>query len=179
MDLEDSDREDKDVQCPYCNFQYHDKVEETRIRQVKYNWELYDRIYSQFTSSKDRSTHLKVAGVSLLVTLALFSLGMISMFVVDSFTLQHKGVALAGGLFSIFVFLGVINSFKKESFVLSLTGTMFSTLNAGVWGYLNSVGGFLLISKEFSIPYTFIVLVFSLLAMVLIVRNKRLFKSGY
>ncbi len=179
VDVKPERQEKVHVQCPYCNYQYGDTVRENRIVEVKYNWELYDRIYSEYLSRKDKSKHLMVAGILLGSALALFSLGIVSMFFVDAFSLPEKGIGLAGSVFSVFVFLGVLNSLRRNSFVLSFTGTIFALLNSAVWGYLNSSGGFMIFKENLSILYTFLVLALSLSSLVIIVANKSHFSSGY
>ncbi|MFW6048250.1 MAG: MJ0042-type zinc finger domain-containing protein, partial [Candidatus Natronoplasma sp.] len=133
-----------EVNCPRCQFRYGDTVDTARTKEIKYNWELYESINIGLISNEGNPLHLKIAGISLFSTLVLFSIGIVSLLILDSFTLVHKSLGLSGSIFAIFVILGIINSYKKRSFVLAFTGSLFAIFSSFIWGYLNSQGDFLI-----------------------------------
>ncbi len=168
-----------EVNCPYCNFDYGDILDTTRIREIKYNWELYDSIHIGLISNDGDPLQLKIAGISLLSSIILFSISIVSLFIFDSFTLFHLSLSLAGGIFAIFVILGIFNSYKKRSFVLSFTGSIFAIFSSFIWGYLISQTDFLIFGLDVTVPYTLLLLFFSFLALILIVKNRLIFDLGY
>ncbi len=179
VDVEKEEGKKLEVRCPYCNYRYKDIVDYNNIKEIKYNWELYDNIHIGLLSNDGGPFQLKIAGISLLSAVILFSFGMISLLVFDSFDLVHKSIGLAGSVFAFFVVLGLFNSFKNRSFVLSFTGSIFAILGSFIWGYLNSQVDFLLFSQQFSVFYTFLGLFLSFLALFLIVKNRFTFDFGY
>jgi len=179
VDAETERGEKLDVSCPYCNYHYGDIVDPTRIRDIKYNWELYDNIHIGLISNDGDPIQLKVAGISLLSAIILFSISMISLIILDSFTLFYQSLSLAGGIFAIFVILGVLNSYKRRSFVLSFTGSIFSIFSSIIWSYLISQANLRILGLDVTIPYTLLVLFFSFFALILIVKNRVIFDFGY
>ncbi|MFW5945686.1 MAG: MJ0042-type zinc finger domain-containing protein [Candidatus Natronoplasma sp.] len=168
-----------EVNCPRCQFRYGDTVDTARTKEIKYNWELYESINIGLISNEGNPLHLKIAGISLFSTLVLFSIGIVSLLILDSFTLVHKSLGLSGSIFAIFVILGIINSYKKRSFVLAFTGSLFAIFSSFIWGYLNSQGDFLIFSQHVSLPYTVLGLFLSFLALILIIKNRLIFDLGY
>ncbi|MBS3780976.1 MAG: hypothetical protein KGY66_00015 [Candidatus Thermoplasmatota archaeon] len=179
VDAEEEGAEKVDVICPYCNFRYTDRVDDFRIKEMKYNWETYNRIHIGLISSEGDPLQLKIAGLSLLSAVILFSIGVLSLLILDSFTLAHKSIGLAGSIFCLFVGLGIFNSYKRRSFVMSFTGSIFAIFSSLIWGYLNAQSDFLIFSQRLSLPYTFIGLFLSFLALILIVKNRFIFDFGY
>ncbi len=179
VDAEKERGEKLEVSCPYCKFRYRDLEDPTRTKEIKYNWELYDSIHIGLISNDGYPLQLKIAGISLLIAVVLFSISMISLFLFDSFTLFHLSLVLAGGIFSLFVILGIFNSYKNRSFVLSFTGSIFAIFSSFIWGYLISQTDFLIFGLDVSVPYTLLVLFFSFLALILIVKNRFIFDFGY
>ncbi|MEF8832350.1 MAG: MJ0042-type zinc finger domain-containing protein [Candidatus Thermoplasmatota archaeon] len=179
IDAENSKGEKVDVTCPYCNYRYGDIIEQTRVRKIKYNWELYDSLNINLISNDGDPFQLKVAGIALLSATILFSIGIISLLIFDSFTLVHKSLGLSGSIFTLFVVLGIFNSYKNRSFVLSFTGSIFAILGSFIFGLLNSMEDFLVFGQEFSPFYTIIGLFLSVFALILIIRNRLIFDFGY
>jgi len=179
VDAEQERKEKLDVSCPYCNYRYRDLLDDTRIREIKYNWELYDSIHIGLISNESGPLQLKIAWISLLSTVVLFSIGIISLLILDSFTLVHKSMGLAGTIFSFFVVIGTFNSYKKRSFVLGFVGSIFAIFSSFIWGYLNSQADFLIFGQHLSLLYTFLGLFLSFLALILIVKNRFMFDFGY
>jgi len=179
VDAEKERGEKVKVNCPYCHFHYLDIVDDTRVREIKYNWELYNNIHIGMISNDEGPFQLKIAGFLLLSAIVLFSIGIISLLVLDSFSIFNQSLGLAGSIFAIFVALGIFNSYKKKSFVLAFTGSIFAIFNSFIWGYLNSQGDFLIFKQYLSIPYTILGLFLSFLALIIIVKNRSIFDFGY
>ncbi len=168
-----------EIDCPYCNYHYGDIVDPTRTRKIKYNWELYDSIHIGLISNDGDPLQLKIAGLSLLSAVIIFSISMISLFILDSFNLIHKSLGLAGGIFALFVILGIFNSYKRRSFILSFTGSIFAIFSSFIWSYLISQTDFLIFGIDVTVSYTLLALFFPFLALILIVKNRFIFDFGY
>ncbi len=179
VETEKKEGEKIKIRCPYCNFHYGDTIDNTRIREIKYNWELYENIHIGLLSNEGDPFQLKIAGFLLLSAVILFFLGIVSLLIYDSFNLVHQSLGLAGSIFVIFVILATFNSYMKRSFVLSFTGSIFAIFSSFIWGYLNSQGDFLIFDQSLSLLYTLLVLFNSVLALILIVKNRLIFDFGY
>ncbi len=176
---EESGEEKVKVVCPYCNLRYKDIWDVSRVKDVKYQWELYNGIYFPVKFSKGNELHLKVGSILLFSALSFFMIGMLSVFFTDRFSVVYQGIGLGGVIFSVFVVLGAINAYHGRSFVISLTGSIFAILNSVLWGGLNFVDDFILLKSSFFFLYLSLSLVLSSLALMFIIKNRKKFDYGY
>ncbi len=179
----DVDEKDEDgyiqIVCPHCNFEYGDRYDKKRVKEMKYNWELYDNIKLRLEKSESTNIHLNYAGFSFIFILGLFAIGVFSLVHYTSFTVLHKSIWMAGLIFSFFVVLGTYNSLKRRSFILSFTGGIFAILGIFVWSFLLSEVRFLLNQNIFSFFYTLLGLFLSVFSLILILKNRTDFDYGY
>ncbi len=175
----DIEKKKVDVKCPNCDLLYRDILKESQIRDVKYNWELNEKIDPGMISEEETTNHLDFASFSLIAALTLFAIGGLSLLVSDTFTAIHGSIGLAGGIFSIFVMLGTINAYKKRSFAVAFSGAFFSVLSSFIWGFLNFQGRFLLFGRGLSSLYLVLTLFLSLQSLILIVKNRSVFDIGH
>ncbi len=165
--------------CPHCNLHYKDIWDPYRIKEAKYQWELYSGLYFPVKFSKGNELHLKIGGLLLFSTLFLFTIGILSVFFTESFSAPSQGVGLGGMIFSLFVVIGAVNAYKRKSFVISLVGSIFAILSSVLWGGLNISNDFIFFRNSLSLLYLFLCLALSFLALMLIVRNREKFDFGY
>lgn len=165
--------------CPYCGWNYKDVWDEQRVKETRYYWELYSGLYPYAAAEKKGGSHLKIGSVFLSMTLVLFAAGFVSVFLLEDFAVIRGGVGLAGTMFIFIQVLGTFNAYKARSFVVALTGAIFAVLNSMLWSVLNFDKTFLVIGVLPSSLYLFFGLIFSLTALVLIVKNRKKFRYGY
>lgn len=178
VDIEGED-EKVEITCPNCNFGYLSRVKKHRIKDVKYNWELNDKLHTGLIFEDENPTHLKFATVFLVSALVLFSIGILSLFVLDTFTMIHQSIGLAGGIFFLIEIVGMINTYNRKSFAVAFTGSFFAILSSLILGFLNSKGDFLIFPQELSFLYAVLTLFLSFLALLLILKNRHSFDIGY
>lgn len=175
----EGEKEKIDITCPNCNFRYRDTTEEGRIKEVKYNWELNDKLHTGLIFEGENPGHLKFATASLFSALVLFSIGGLSLLVSNEFTMIHQSIGLAGLIFGLIVVVGTINTYKRKSFAVAFTGSFFGVLSSLLWGFLNSEEDFLIFGQELSFLYAILAFFLSFLALILIIKNRHTFKIGY
>ncbi len=165
--------------CPYCNLRYKDIWDQSRVTDAKYKWELYRGLYERVKFSRKRGLHLKSGGLLLFSIFLLFTLSMFSVFFIDSFSTIYQGVGLGAFIFSLFVVLGAFNAYKRNSFVISLAGSIFAILGSIIWGSLSFVDDHIFFNDLFSLLYLLVCLILSFTALILIVKDREGFDFGY
>lgn len=167
------------ITCKNCNFRYQDTVDERRLKEVKYNWEVFDRISYRLKEKETRFTNLKIAGISLSGAIFLFLLGTLTLINIDDFTVYDKSILIASGVFSIFVLLGIINILNKKSFIVSFIGSIFALFGTITWNYLIEEIGLIGVGEDLSFLYLIIGLFLSFLTLGLVINNRDDFNYGY
>ncbi len=168
-----------EVVCPYCRLNYRDVWDGSRTRKAEYYWELYSGLYPYLRLRGGSRKQLKIGGGLLLFSLFLFSLGIVSVFLLEGVTELRGGIALGGTVFTMILTLGAWHTYRGKSFAVSLTGCIFAILNSFLWGGLNYDKGFLALGALPPVFYLLITLFISSLALILIVMNRNVFRYGY
>ena len=183
----DEEREDSriKVSCPYCNSVYEDTFDEKRVREHEFYWEIYSGLYPPVGKETDKSSRLTAGGIILLFALPFFLYGaslLLNPENVSNISAGQRnsfyGIGIAGGVFLLFVLSGIISAVKHYSFVVSLSGVIFTILSSVLWYYIIislNVNMFQNFPQIFFIIPQFI----SVVSLVLFIRNRRSFKLGY
>ncbi|GEM_PF-2041349 len=167
------------VYCPYCGLSYRDRWDEPRVKETKYYWELFKGVYPFTAANGDKKFHLKIGAVFLLLTVVLFSVGLVSLFLFEGLSAERGGFGIAGAIFIVMTLMGVFNAFGARSFVVSMTGAIFAVLNSIVWSVLNSDRGFILLGGIPPSLYLLSSLFLSLVGLILFIKNRKVFRYGY
>lgn len=173
------------IVCPYCNYTYIDSLDEDRVKEHDFYWEIYSGLYPSLKIEKHKKTRLIVAGILLFLTIPFFVYGFSQIFISNSLSSLSGseinsiyGVWLAGIIFLLFVVSGIISAIKRYSFVISLSGVIFALLSSVLWFYMyqsleiNMLG-------DLSQLLMFVPQILSILSLVLIIRYRKSFKLGY
>ncbi|MEF8873132.1 MAG: hypothetical protein V5A88_00505 [Candidatus Thermoplasmatota archaeon] len=167
------------VTCPYCGFNYRDLWEKRRVKETKYYWELNRGLNPYPGPGGGKESRLKIGGGFLLLAVAFFTLGSVSLFLFEDLSVFRGGVGIAGSFFLVLTIIGALNTFRARSFAVSLSGGIFAVLGSVLWGGLNSDSSFFLLGDTPPALYLFSSLFLSLSGLILIIKNRKMFHYGY
>lgn len=173
------------IVCPYCNNKYKEILDDNRIKEHDFYWEIYSRLYPKIKSNRQKSSRLMICGFLLALTIPFFIYGFSQLLFPENLSNltgaeinQIYGIGIAGLIFLIFVISGVISAFRRYSFVISLSGIIFAILSSILWFYiyralsislLGNFSQFLMVGPQ----------ILSIISLALIIRYRKTFKLGY
>ncbi len=173
------------VGCSNCGMVYSDIVEGDRVREIDFHWQLRRNVYPIFNYDLGVRFHVIIAGVLLLMILPFI--------VLPAFYLLSGGISgglnqdflsfLIGSILALFIFfliaaLGCFHSFKQNSFAIALTGSIFSFLGLMLSVILMGLPYFSDTIIQEVIWIYFAPFLFSLVSIILLVKNRKIFDYG-
>ncbi len=168
------------VTCPYCRAYYHDRTDLGNIKEADYSWELYRDIYPKPDRRLGDKKLLKASGVVILGAIAFLLIPLLYLLIdIEYFSGSDasftSGMAFASLIFLAIMFAGALSSLNSYSFAISLTGAIFAIINSVLVGLLMSfrtdMNGYC-----FSM---FVPMFVALIAIFIILKNKKAFSMGY
>jgi len=182
---DDEELTSMDLECPYCNYTYRDMIEESRIKNHDFYWEIYSGLYPIIRLDNHKNSRLLIGGILLLLTLPFFIYGFSQLFLPGNLSGYSGtelnsiyGLGLAGLIFLIFILSGVISAIKGYSFVLSLSGIIFALLSSVLWYYL-TLNLSPNIFGDFTSLFLLVPQILAIISLTFFIRNRRSFKLGY
>ena len=101
-----------EIRCPYCNFRYEDEIEEDRIKEASYFWELYRNLYPSNRINLGNEKGLQFGGWLMISTIPIFLYVYLNILVSYYFSKLNPneinfifGLGLAGIIFFGFIFI--------------------------------------------------------------------------
>lgn len=128
------------ITCPYCDFLYEDILENERIKETSFYWELYRNLYKSSNRKYSNHRFVKYIGLIMLSMAPVFLIPLINIFypspiisLVSEDASVTFGFALSGIVFFGFYFTGILSFLKCYSFAMASTGAFFGILNSFLW----------------------------------------------
>ena len=163
-----------EIRCPYCNFRYEDEIEEDRIKEASYFWELYRNLYPSNRINLGNEKGLQFGGWLMISTIPIF-------FYYFSKLNPNEinfifGLGLAGIIFFGFILGGAISFLKKYSFAVSVTGAFFGALNSILWLFVSGYSNASLITFPYMRLLFYFALIVSFISLSLGIHNRWTFR---
>ncbi|MFO7792392.1 MAG: hypothetical protein R6W73_05340 [Candidatus Saliniplasma sp.] len=165
-----------DIKCPYCGEKYVEKVNENKVKDADFYWELYINLYPRLKNRYHNYRLLKVGSIFLSIAILINSISIIKGVMGPGFTLENvsvfiSGLILSGMIFLGFAVIGTVSVLLKYSYSIAISGAFFGGLTSillYIYGVYSGIS-----AAPFSLSFNTIIAFFlSMISLFIILHNR-------